>query len=111
MQVNTYPQRYPDRFQAYDSPEPYPMGFTDAPSYNRQILVNYGGQPMLQGLSTTRGPFMFPVRTEIFYPTGNQIMYPPTHSIPTPYQQFFINASGNQPIISRGYYGGKGCRY
>lgn len=53
---------------------PYPMNFVDAPSPEHQIYVYYQGRPMLQGLSRTSGP----------------IMYPLTHSIPDPYQLSFI---------------------
>lgn len=107
MHVTNHPHRYPNRYQSYNAPGLYPMNFMQAPSYEHQILVNYDNRPMLQGLSTVRGPFMFPVRNEIICPVQNEIMYPMTHSIPSPYQQFFINASGNQPqaIISRGCYG------
>jgi hypothetical protein len=94
----TYPVRYPDNVQVwFSTPQnPYPMNFMQAPSYGHQVLVNYQGQSMLQGLSTIRGPFMFPVR--------NQIAYPITHSIPDPYQQSFINAAG----VGRRYYTRKG---
>jgi hypothetical protein len=89
MQVNTFAKRYSDEFQLYDAYAPYPMTFMQAPAFDRQILVDYGGQTALQGLSTIRGPFMFPVR--------NQIMYPRTHSIPDQFQRTFINLVGGYP--------------
>lgn len=106
MQVNNYPVRYSESLQLYKSSAPYPMTFMQAPAFDRQILVNFGGQSALQGLSTIRGPFMFPVRTEIIYPR-TQIMYPRTHSIPDHFQRTFINLAGgypSDPQIRRGYY-------
>jgi hypothetical protein len=96
MQVNTYPRRYSDAYQLYKNNAPYPMNFMQAPSFENQILVNYGGQPALQGLSTVRGPFMFPVRQEIIYPVTQYrpTAYPVTHSLPDPYQQQYINTTG-----------------
>lgn len=103
MQVNNFARRYSPEFQLFDSASPYPMNFMQAPSYDKQILIDYGGQTALQGLSTVRGPFMFPVRT--------QIMYPRSHSIPDQFQQTYINLIGNypyNPIMYRGYYPRRG---
>lgn len=103
MQIQNYPYRYPPSMQSYvSSPNyPYPMNFTQAPSFDHQVLVNYDGRPMLQGLNINSGPFMFPLRQP-------QIAYPLTHSIPDPYQQSFINAYGRNnyipaQIVYRGY--------
>ena len=86
MQVTQFPSRYSPAFQVYQSSSPYPMNFMQAPSYSNQILIDYAGQPALQGLSTVRGPFMYPVRA--------QIAYPLTHSVPDPFQQSYINLMG-----------------
>lgn len=88
------PVRYSDRFQSYqDVPQyPYPMNFVQAPSPGNQVLVNYRGQPMLQGLSVNWGPVSFPVREPVFYPR-----YPPTsgplpaYGILDPYQTSFLS--------------------
>lgn len=90
--IAIYPTRYPDRLQVYKSNAPYPMNFTQAPSFSHQILVDYGGRAALQGLSTIKGPVMFPVKTGPAWERG--LAYPMTHSIPDPYQQGFINAMG-----------------
>jgi hypothetical protein len=55
---------------------PYPMNFMQAPSIEHQNIVMYRDQPMLQGLSVYRGPFMFPM--------GDPYCYPPTSSVPDP---------------------------
>ena len=96
MRVGTHPIRYPDAFQSFRQNGPYPMQFMQAPSFNHQLLIDYGGQTALQGLSTVRGPFMFPVRREIIYPVGrgNRPAYPITHSIPSPFQQKYIGLMG-----------------
>jgi hypothetical protein len=119
QRVNTYPLRYSNAFQLYRSSAPYPMNFMQAPSYDHQILVNYGGQSELQGLSTVRGPFMFPVRTEIVYPQAgaiqpNPIQYPRTHSVPDAFQQQYIREVGGRlapipgAVLYRGYYPRRG---
>lgn len=108
MRVSKYPIRYPDSLQTYRSNAPYPMNFMQAPSFDHQILIEYGDQTALQGLSTVRGPFMFPVRQEIIYPRGNYLQpaYPVTHSIPGPYQQNYINTMYREthPQVMRGFY-------
>jgi len=102
QRISQYPTRYPDRFQLYKSSAPYPMNFMQAPSFENQILIDYGGQPMLQGLSTIRGPFMFPVRAQV--PQLSQLAYPITHSIPGPYQQSYINKMGSYSNYDIPYY-------
>jgi len=104
--IANYPTRYPDRLQTYKANAPYPMNFTQAPSFSHQVLVEYGGQPVLQGLSMVKGPVMFPVR-----PAGSQTRwergaaYPITHSIPDPYQQAFIDTMGQMSQATPlGYY-------
>lgn len=79
------PVRYPEYIQVWrGTPQyPYPMNFVQAPSFGHQVLVNYQGQPMLQGLSIFRGPFMFPVQ--------NPIAYPRSHSTLDPFQRQFLN--------------------
>lgn len=59
------PVAFPSQLQSWQPTDynPYPMNFMQAPSYNHQRLVQFQGQPMLQGLSTVRGPFSFPVQT------------------------------------------------
>jgi len=59
-----HPRRYPQNVQIWrgTSTFPYPMNFTDAPSFGHQVLVNYNGQSFLQGLNPVMGPLMFPVR-------------------------------------------------
>lgn len=81
----TYPVRYPGYIQIWQAtPEnPYPMNFTQAPSFGHQVIVNYEGLPNLQCLSPVRGPFMFPVRSPIVYPR--------THSVLDPYQRAYLN--------------------
>jgi hypothetical protein len=81
-QVN--PVRYPESVQIWHSTpsNPWPMNFVQAPSFSNQVLVSYKGQPNLQGLSTVKGPIMFPVK---------QIAYPVDHSIPDPFNQHYIN--------------------
>lgn len=71
------PKKYPDIEQKWkpNSKQPYPMNFVQAPSSTNQVLVYYNGKPCLQGLSTNKGP----------------IMYPTTHSIAGPYLQSYIN--------------------
>jgi|ERR1044071_5991890 hypothetical protein len=96
MQIEHYPYRYPSSAQIYrpTPANPYPMNFMQAPSYGHQVLVNYRGQPTLQGLSTIRGPFMFPVRTEFIYPLESKLPYPMSHSIPDPFQRTYIGLAG-----------------
>ena len=94
------PIRYSDRFQSYnDTPQyPYPMNFVQAQSPNNQVLVNYRGQPMLQGLSTIRGPMMFPVRdVNINVEQKTDQMW--AYGVLDPYQQSFL-----RPQISYGFY-------
>jgi len=92
-----YPERYPEIDQLwYSTPlTPYPMNFVQAPSAYNQVLVQYQGQPMLQGLSTVRGPFMYPVNAPCYrrrnYWHNPAIVYPMTHSIPGPFLQTYIN--------------------
>lgn len=96
MQIEHYPRPYPPTAQIYQptARNPYPMNFMQAPSYGHQVLVNYRNQPMLQGLSTIRGPFMFPARTEFIYPNESRLPYPLTHSIPDPFQRTYISLAG-----------------
>lgn len=68
----------------------YPMNFVQAPSVNHQIVVYYKGSPHLQGLSTNKGPVMYPYpKTHLSGP----ITYPTTHSIPGPYLQSYITCN------------------
>jgi hypothetical protein len=82
---------------------PYPMNFVQAPSQSNQLLIYYNGKPQLQGLSTSKGPVMYPQkevncspsnsweRKHSFCPRKNTaIQYPTTHSIPGPYLQSYI---------------------
>lgn len=104
------PVRYSDRFQLYnDTPAyPYPMNFMQAPSPHHQVLVNYRGQTLLQGLSPVRGPFSFPVREPVIsYP--NQIEYVniqenaplsmSAYNVLDPYQRSFL-----RPRVNYGFY-------
>lgn len=96
-----YPIRYPQNVQVWQgTPQyPYPMNFTDAPSFGHQVLINYNGRPMLQGLDTVRGPFMFPVKEPMIFNPCGPITYPITHSVPSPYQQMYIGlASGRRCV-------------
>lgn len=90
-----YPVRYPDFAQQFQGTigNPYPMNFMQAPSFGHQVLVSYGGRPMLQGLSCVRGPFMFPVRSPVVYPL--------THSVLSPYQRGFLDAGLNYDYCTR----------
>jgi len=89
------PVRYSDRFQIYrDNPQyPYPMNFVQAPAPGYQNLINYRGQPMLQGLSVNWGPVSFPVRGEPiispFDPYQNQMS---AYGVLDPYQQSFLRS-------------------
>jgi hypothetical protein len=102
------PYRYPQRMQRFrpSSVTPYPSAFMDAPSFTHQILVNFNGQPMLQGLDVVQGPLMFPVREtrEMRQSNGCNIGIPPLcyYNIPDPYQRQFINAAS-----INGYYPAK----
>lgn len=91
------PVRYPQQIQLYrGTPQnPYPMNFMQAPSFDHQVLVDYRGQAMLQGLSTVRGPFMFPVRN----PYGNRCNFPPPdyYNVLDPFQMSYVN------LVDRGY--------
>lgn len=80
-----YPVRYPQNIQIWQpTPQyPYPMNFVQAPSFSNQILIDYQGQPMLQGLSMVRGPVMFPIR--------NQIAYPRSHSTLSPLDRSYLS--------------------
>ena len=82
---------------------PYPMNFVQVPSPAHQVMVYYNGKPQLQGLSTAKGPVMYPSREvncnpkngherkHTICPTrNNAIMYPTTHSVPGPYLQSYI---------------------
>ena len=86
-----------------ETPKAYPMNFVQAPSPTHQIMVYYNGKPQLQGLSTNKGPVMYPLREtncnpkngyerkHTIYPMRNSaIMYPTTHSVPGPYLQSYI---------------------
>lgn len=96
----TYQQWHPT------STQPYPMTFMQAPNPNYQLAVNYRGQDYLQGLSTIRGPFAFQANdatvpfafqandatAPFAFPIRNQQpAYPITHSIPSPYDRWFMN--------------------
>uniref|UniRef100_A0A6C0LTH5 Uncharacterized protein n=1 Tax=viral metagenome TaxID=1070528 RepID=A0A6C0LTH5_9ZZZZ len=80
-----YPVKYPEFVQIWEGTPvtPYPMNFVQAPSFANQVLVNYKGFPMLQGLSTVIGPVMFPVK--------NPITYPRSHSTLDVYNRNFLN--------------------
>lgn len=77
---------YPNQLQEWKPTQsnPWPMNFMQAPSYRHQRLVTQTmgscSQPMLQGLSTIRGPFAFPVQAEpmpdIYQGTSNNITEP-----------------------------------
>lgn len=97
------PIRSPDIAQRWipTLQNPYPMNFVQAPSPTNQVMVYYNGRPQLQGLSTVKGPVMFPQReiTEnpvngwerkhTIYPRKNAAVYPTTHSIPGPFLQSY----------------------
>ena len=77
---------------------PYPMNFSQARSPQHQILITHKGSPMLHGLSTSSGPYMYPTRVQ--YNRGpinsyerkhSAIVYPTTHSVPGPFLQSYIN--------------------
>lgn len=91
----SYPVRYPEYAQIWKgTPQnPYPMNFMQAPSFGNQVLVNFQGRPALQGLSTIRGPFMFPVQSPIVYPMS--------HSVLDPYQRSFLGLGFNYNYIGK----------
>ena len=88
-----YPVKYPANIQVWNGTPmyPYPMNFTDAPSVENQIIINYKGKPMLQGLDIVKGPFMYPIREPIITNYYGPIVYPISHSIPSPYQRAYFN--------------------
>ena len=70
-----YPVSYTDQIQIWHGTpsNPYPMNFVQAPSYSNQKLVNYQGQTYLQGLSTIKGPIMYPINGLRGFPTRDKI--------------------------------------
>jgi hypothetical protein len=99
------PLLYPDPTQRWmpSLQHPFPMNFVQAPSASHQVLVYYNGKPQLQGLSTNKGPVMFPLREVNCHPKNswerkhticpfknNAIVYPTTHSVPGPFLQSYI---------------------
>jgi hypothetical protein len=76
---NIVPIPYPNECQIWRSTPnyPYPMNFMQAPSFDHQKLVRYRGDSYLQGLSTIRGPFMFPTSDMRGYPTRDRL--PPNY--------------------------------
>lgn len=92
---------YNCKFLKYWSPttqHPYPMNFVQAPSKTNQLLIYYNGKPQLQGLSTVKGPFMYPVKDNNSKLSSNinkghknsAVQYPTTHSIPGPCLRSYI---------------------
>lgn len=92
----SYPISYPQHVQKWNptSQNPYPMNFVQAPSSEHQIMVTFNGQPYLQGLSTVRGPFMFPIRNQCPVPTNNVFAYPPERSVLTEHNLAYVNLVG-----------------
>lgn len=103
--MSQHPVRYPENLQQWvpRQSNPYPMNFVQAPSPSNQVIVYYNGKPYTQGLSTVKGPVMYPFteynadptnaweRKHTIYPKQNSaIVYPTTHSIPGPYLQSYI---------------------
>lgn len=98
------PIAYPEPAQRWmpTSQHPYPMNFVQAPSKSNQVLVYYNGKPQLQGLSTNKGPVMFPLREvnsnpkngwerkHTIFPRNSAICYPTTSSVPGPFLQSYI---------------------
>ncbi len=89
----SYPYSYPSHVQKWQptAQNPYPMNFVQAPSPDHQLLVSYQGQNYLQGLSTVRGPFMFPIRNQCPSPPS-VFAYPPERSVLTEYNLAYLQA-------------------
>lgn len=73
-----FPMPYPTHVQKWSAGlyNPYPMNFVQAPSYDHQVIVKYRGEPYLQGLSTIKGPVMYPVLGLHGFPTRDRIPRP-----------------------------------
>jgi hypothetical protein len=101
-----YPRRYPNNIQLYKATKkfPYPMNFTEAPSFGDQVLVNYNGQSFLQGLNPVTGPIMFPVLNPYGY---NDPSSPYAMSSPPGYpllDAYNIVDPYNMKYLTYGYY-------
>ena len=70
-----YPIPYPSHVQKWRAGlyNPYPMNFVQAPSYDHQVIIQYRGEPYLQGLSTVKGPIMYPIAGLHGFPTRDRI--------------------------------------
>ena len=102
-----YPRRYPQNVQLYKATRqfPYPMNFTDAPSFGSQVLVNYNGQSFLQGLNPVMGPIMFPVQNPYGYGDPNSPY--PMRNCPASYpllDAYNIIDPNNMKYLTYGYY-------
>lgn len=90
----TLPVRYPDAYQrftpTYENPYPMSPGLPPNPQYS--VTISYNGIPMSQTLNPSIGPMMVPT-----CPDPKSIWctpYPTNHSVPTPYQMWYIGAMG-----------------
>ena len=102
----SYPYSYPSHVQKWNPTQqnPYPMNFVQAPSPQHQTMVSFNGQTYLQGLSTVRGPFMFPIRNQcpiqnnnaFSYPLENNSVfaYPPERSVLSEQNMSYVNLVG-----------------
>jgi hypothetical protein len=70
-----YPVSYSEHIQIWHGTpsNPYPMNFVQAPSYDHQKLIQYQGDTFLQGLSTIKGPMMYPVSGLRGFPTRDRV--------------------------------------